>query len=146
MTDDELRQRFAEVRDADAARAEPAARLVARARAQQAETRPRRWPVLLATATLAALVAVFVWPPAGIAPDEADLDLDAATIHALGSLRRPTDSLLDIGRPLARADRRGEWLILPSIPTHELPDEAVRDPRGPRESVRHSRPPWRTLS
>ena len=129
--DRDLEDRFAKLRSEDARAAAPAARTLARVRALRDE-RPdggspaRIW--LTVGVALAAALALWLALPLASPPasDRAELpEFSERELAVLGSLRTPTDSLLEIGTIDMLGKRPPELLPLP-----ELPRLPVRESRN----------------
>lgn len=135
MTDDrDLRERFDGLRREDSRDAEPAPRVLARARALREESSRssrawRAWAPGAAVAALAALVWLALPAPAPAPAAGTDaLRLAEIDFDALGSLRTPTDSLLELGRLKMLGRRAPELLPIPALPARP----PVRESRARR--------------
>lgn len=129
--DEDLRRRFETLRAEDAAAAAPVERVLAQARARSAAAergaglsrwRPRRIGRLAFAAAAIAAVALLTLPailddaaplPANRAATPLPVELD---LHALGSLRTPSDSLLEVPGVDLLGSRPSELLPLPKLP------------------------------
>lgn len=129
--DRDLEKRFAKLRSEDAREADPAPRTLARVRALRDE-RPdggspwRFWlPIGIAAAALSLWLAV---PLASPPSDRAELpQFSERELVVLGSLRMPTDSLLDIGRIHLLGAKPPELLPLPELPKPPVRESHVRN-------------------
>ena len=144
MTDDRhLREQFSALRREDTRRAEAASRVLARVKARSEEgsvrlRSGRPWPSWAPAVAVAAL-ALVVWltlpvPAHGPADGTSELRLADVDLRALGSLRMPTDSLLEPVHLNLLGSRAPELLPIPALP--EPPP--VRESRDRRRI-----PSWR---
>ena len=138
--DRDLRERFQALRSEDRERAEPAPRVLARARARadheatrSSGARPwRSWaPAAAAAVLVLALWGTSPWtmfdeePNAGAGSDEAALTDDE--IRALGSLHTPSDVLLELDHPNLLGARPPELLHLPELQIPTVAPSPVRE-------------------
>lgn len=134
MSDDrDLQERFEKLRSEDARAADPAPRTLARVRSLRDEraggrSRMRVW--LPAGVVLAAALVLWLALPIAKAPapDQAAIPaLSKRDLAALGSLRTPTDSLLEIGKIRLLGGQPPELLPLPELPTPPVRESRIRN-------------------
>jgi hypothetical protein len=136
-SDRDLEERFEQLRDEDAHVSAPASQVLSRVRARQDEERgekglpARVW--LVTGIAIAGALALWLAGPLGGPPASEHVlapELSKRQLAELGSLRMPTDSLLEIGQIHMLGDRPPELLPLP-----ELPKLPVRESHARRNAL-----------